>query len=147
MAIPGAPGPTRRPADPAGHGQSRLDIEAVQVLAGVAGFVSKLALLQDLRDRDELLKVILSFPSLYQTAARPLVVPGSRAIVPGPHVQRPRIDRRRGPSAHTWTPPSFHEVLRRAIDEERMHAILGYGQPTVCGIADFASSTISRPTR
>ena len=32
----------------------------------------------------------------------------------------------------------FHEVLRRAIDEERMHAILGYGQPTVCGIADFA---------
>ena len=44
---------------------------AVQALAGVAGFVRKLGMLKEEHDRDDLLKIILSFPSLYELLPSP----------------------------------------------------------------------------
>jgi pimeloyl-ACP methyl ester carboxylesterase len=112
---------------------------AVQVLAGVAGFVSKLALLRDLHDRDELLKVVLSFPGLYQMLPAPWAFTGAEKLYQGRTYSDLQSIDVEVPQKHLDAAREFHGGLRGVVDPERIHAIVGYGQTTVDAIGDFDS--------
>ena len=131
------PGPAGRAADPGRHCQPRLirggpDAGRGRRVREQAGPAQGLARPRRSAQGDPLVPRDLS------DASRPLVVPGSRAVVSAhtySDLESVDIDvpQRNLDSAHR-----FHEVLRRVVDADRMHAILGYGQATVCGIRDFA---------
>lgn len=110
---------------------------AVQVLAGVAGFVNKLALLKDVHDRDELLKVVLSFPGLYQMLPSPWSFPNADPLYQGRTYSDLGSVDVEVPQRNLDAARSFHETLRLAVDPERMYTIIGYGQATVSGISDL----------
>ena len=112
---------------------------AVQTLAGVAGLVRKLGLLKEVSDRDDLLKIILSFPAFYQllpwsaggthAEPSPLYRASTYTDLDSIDVEVPQRNLDRG--------REFHESLGRLSNVEDVFAILGYGQPTFCGIKDL----------
>jgi pimeloyl-ACP methyl ester carboxylesterase len=112
-------------------------IMTVQALAGVAGFVTKLGLLKGLRDRDELLKVVLSFPGLYQLLPAPDLFPDAVRLYQGRTYSDLASVDVEVPQRHFTAARKFHESLRAPKGLDRIHAIQGYGQATYCGIKDF----------
>jgi pimeloyl-ACP methyl ester carboxylesterase len=116
---------------------NRGSMMTVQALAGVAGFVTKLGTLKGLRDRDELLKVVLSFPGLYQLLPATNAFPGADRLYRGRTYSNLASVNVEVPQRHLKAALKFRESLRVPIGLDRTHVILGYGQPTYCGIKDF----------
>jgi pimeloyl-ACP methyl ester carboxylesterase len=116
---------------------NRGSMITVQALAGVAGFVTKLGLLKDLRDRDELLKVVYSFPGLFQLLPAPDLFPGADRLYRGRTYSDLASVDVEVPQRHLTAALKFHESLRAPIGRDRIHTILGYGQPTYRGIKDI----------
>ena len=112
-------------------------IIAVQALAGVASFVTKLGKLKGLRDRDDLLKVVLSFPGLYQLLPAPDSLPDANLLYQGrTYSDLPSVDVE-VPQRYLTAALKFHKSLRTPIGCDRIYTILGYGQPTFSGIKDM----------
>lgn len=113
---------------------------AVQALAGVAGFVKKLGLLKEIRDeirdRDELLKVILSFPSFYQLLPSPSLGAKIEPLYKAnTYTELKKVDVD-VPQGNLDRARRFHESLGKLSKVEDAYTILGYGQPTFCGVED-----------
>ena len=117
---------------------NRGSMIAVQALAGVAGFVTKLGLLKGVRDRDELLKVVLSFPGLYQLLPAPDLFADAKLLYQGRTYSDLASVDVEVPQRHLTAVLKFHESLRTPRDLERIHAIVGYGQATYSGIKDIS---------
>jgi hypothetical protein len=106
---------------------------SVQVLAGVAPFVRRLALLAPGHNRDTLLAVVSSFVSAYQLLPSPLAVP-SMAPLYRAETHAPR----RVSQQHLDNALAHHRLLREAVDPQRMVCVLGSGERTVSGISQLA---------
>lgn len=104
-----------------------------QALTGLARTIWMLERLDFKHDMAGVLEIVDSFPGVYQMLPSPLLLPeveplyqaGSYTGLP---VSQTHCDRAR----------AMHDLLADVIDPSRMIAVVGYGQPTVAGIRDFA---------